>query len=252
MTARYVVAGNWKSNGNTAENAQRIQALLEGYQSTQVETVVIPPAPYLLPVQQQLAASQLKLGAQNVSAYAQGAYTGEVSADMLADVGCDYCLLGHSERRQLFAEDNALIAEKFARLGQTSIVPILCVGETLDEREAGHTWRVIEQQLEAIRPHISEQALEFMVAYEPVWAIGTGRNASPELAQEVHQQIRQWLRQYSVAAADNISLLYGGSVKPDNALALFSQPDVDGGLIGGASLSAQDFLTIISVAGQLC
>src|SRR5258706_14860050 len=234
-----LVAGNWKMHGSRAANRALLDAILEGLPKGAAQGAVCPPFPYLAEVAERLRGTPLALGAQNVSEHAQGAYTGEVSAAMLADVGCRYVIVGHSERRQLYGESDAEVAAKFAAARAAGLTPIFCVGETLAERDAGQTEAVVGRQLAAVlMQHSFEHAV---LAYEPVWAIGTGRNATPEQAQAVHGFLRK-----KVPA--ETAILYGGSVKPQNAAALFAMPDVDGGLIGGASLVAADFLAIVQAA----
>jgi triosephosphate isomerase len=234
MRAR-LVAGNWKMHGSLAANA----ALLDALVAAGVECVVCVPFPYLGQAAERLRGTQIAWGAQNLSEHASGAHTGEVSAAMLGEFGCRYVLVGHSERRQLYGESDGTVAAKFAAARDGGITPILCVGETLPEREAGRTQEVVARQLDAV---LTKGALgDAVLAYEPVWAIGTGRTAAPRQAQEVHAFLRQ-----RVNAATRI--LYGGSVKADNAAAIFAQADVDGGLIGGASLQAQEFIAICKLA----
>jgi triosephosphate isomerase len=237
MTRTRLVAGNWKMHGSRASNEALLGALLrEVPGGAGVQTAVCVPFPYLEQVAARLRGSPIAWGAQNVSEHAQGAYTGEVSAAMLREFGCRYVLVGHSERRQLYGETDAQVAGKFAAARGAGLTPILCVGETLQEREAGRTQEVVARQLDAV---LSRAAFEDAVlAYEPVWAIGTGRTATPQQAQEVHAFLRT-----RVAASSRI--LYGGSVKAQNAAAIFEMPDVDGGLIGGASLVAEDFIGIV-------
>jgi triosephosphate isomerase len=229
MARDRLVAGNWKMHGSRASIAALLDELVESNPS---HCAVCAPFPYLGQVAEKLHGSRIAWGAQNVSEHAQGAYTGEVSAAMLAEFGCRYVIVGHSERRQLYRESDAQAAAKFAAVTAAGMTPILCVGETLQEREAGRTEEVVARQLAAVK---FENAV---LAYEPVWAIGTGRNASPEQAQAVHAFLRQRV------PADT-PILYGGSVKAQNAAAIFAMPDVDGGLIGGASLVAKDFLDIV-------
>lgn len=236
MARTRLVAGNWKMHGSRASNAALLEALLQGPGGT-AECVVCPPFPYLPQVAEKLRGTPVALGAQNVSEHAQGAHTGEVSAAMLAEMGCRYVIVGHSERRQLYGESDGQAAAKFAAARAAGMTPILCVGETLAEREAGRTEQVVGRQLEAVRFEGG------VLAYEPVWAIGTGRNATPEQAQEVHGFLRR-------KVPPGTPILYGGSVKPQNAAAIFAMPDVDGGLVGGASLVAADFLAIWQAAGQ--
>jgi triosephosphate isomerase len=248
---RPIVAGNWKMHGSRAENARLVDELLAGLPATPAAGCVLcPPFVYLQEVGRLLRDSALALGGQDVCADVQGAFTGEVSAAMLRDVGCDYVIVGHSERRLLYRESDQLVARKFAAARAAGLVPILCVGEQLADREAGRTREIIARQLDVVLELSGAGALEEgVVAYEPVWAIGTGRTASPEQAQEVHAFIRARIaaRDARIAAATRI--LYGGSVKAGNAAELFAMPDVDGGLIGGASLKADEFLTILAAAG---
>ena len=234
MRAR-LVAGNWKMHGGLAANA----ALLDALVAAGVECAVCVPFPYLAQAAERLRGTRIALGAQTLSEQASGAYTGEVSAAMLGEFGCRYVLVGHSERRQLYGESDATVATKFAAAQGAGITPILCVGETLPEREAGRTQEVVARQLDAVLARGGFG--DAVVAYEPVWAIGTGRTASPAQAQEVHGFLRKRLPKAT-------RILYGGSVKADNAAAIFAQPDVDGGLIGGASLQAQDFIAICKEA----
>ena len=236
MRRARLVAGNWKMHGGRASNQALLDALVAGMSAAgEVQCAVCPPFPFLQQVAERLRGTRIALGAQTASEHAQGAYTGEVSAAMLAEIGCRYVIVGHSERRQLFGEKDAQVAAKFAAVRAAKMTPILCVGETLEEREAGKTEAVVARQLAAI------DFKEAVLAYEPVWAIGTGRNATPEQAQAVHAFLRQKV------PAETL-ILYGGSVKPQNAAAIFAMPDVDGGLIGGASLAAQDFLDIAKAA----
>jgi triosephosphate isomerase len=246
---RRIVAGNWKLQGDRAFARALLDALAAADAPAGVERVVLPPFPYLAELARAYAGRGLAFGAQDVSAHASGAYTGEVSAAMLADVGARYVLVGHSERRQYHAEGSALVAEKFVAAQAAGLVPVLCVGETLDEREAGQTEAVIAGQLRPVLDLAGVAAFAgAVVAYEPVWAIGTGRTASPEQAQAVHAFIRGEVAARDATIADSLPLLYGGSVKPDNAASLFAQADVDGGLVGGASLVAGDFLAIAAAA----
>lgn len=239
MSRNRLVAGNWKMHGSRAVNQALLDALLAGIADTSaVECVVCAPFPYLQQVSERLKGSALAWGAQNVSEHEQGAFTGEVSAAMLREFGCRYVIVGHSERRQLYRESDARVAAKFAAAQRAGLTPILCVGETLEEREAGRTEEVVARQLEAVAIDPKAAAV---LAYEPVWAIGTGRNATPEQAQAVHAFLRKKLPR-------EMRVLYGGSVKAQNAAALFSMPDIDGGLIGGASLLAQEFIGIVKAA----
>ena len=243
-----LVAGNWKMNGSLAANAALVQALLaDRAQAWGCDVAVCVPAPYLAQLQSLTQGSALALGAQDVSAQEGGAFTGENAAAMLKDFGVRYCLVGHSERRQYHQESDALVAAKAQRALAAGITPIVCVGETLAEREAGDTEAVIKRQLAAV-VHVNGHCIsEIVLAYEPVWAIGTGKTASPEQAQAVHAVLRQQLQAAS-ASADRVRILYGGSMNAGNAASLLAQPDIDGGLIGGASLKAADFLSIIRAA----
>lgn len=241
---RKIVAGNWKLQGSREFAAALVDAIKAGAPAG-VGLIVLPPYPYLGEVLARCAGADIAVGAQDVSAHAKGAYTGEVAATMLADVGARYTLVGHSERRQYHAENSELVAQKFRAAQAAGITPILCVGERLEEREAGQTEAVIASQLRPVLDLVGVAAFaDAVVAYEPVWAIGTGRTASPEQAQAVHAFIRSQVADRDAKIADSLPLLYGGSVKPDNAASLFAQADVDGGLIGGASLVAADFLAI--------
>jgi triosephosphate isomerase len=248
-----LIAGNWKMNGSLVANAALLDALAQGLATAPAgcEVAVCIPAPYLAQVQAmrsaQAALAAIELGAQDVSAHASGAYTGEVSAAMLKDFACRFAIVGHSERRQYHGESDALVADKAKAALASGITPIVCVGETLAEREAGHTEEVVKRQLAAVIHTNGHCISEIVVAYEPVWAIGTGKTASPEEAQAVHAVLRAQLK----AATDQfarVKILYGGSMNAANAATLLAQPDIDGGLIGGASLKAPDFLTIIAAA----
>ncbi len=242
MTRTWLVAGNWKMHGSLAANEALLGSLLGQIAgASAVECAVCVPFPYLEQVSRRLKGSALAWGAQNLSEHAQGAYTGEVSAAMLKEFGCRYVIVGHSERRQLYAESDAQVAAKFAQARGAGLTPILCVGETLEEREAGRTEAVVARQLDEVLKRTAFN--DAVLAYEPVWAIGTGRTATPEQAQQVHGFLR---KRVSNAAR----ILYGGSVKAQNAAAIFAMPDVDGGLIGGASLVANDFVEIVKAAGS--
>ncbi len=248
-----LIAGNWKMNGSLAANEALLSALAQGWTAAlQAEVAVCVPAPYLAQVaalkRQHAALSRLHLGAQDVSHQASGAYTGEVSAAMLQDFGCRFAIVGHSERRQYHGETDARVADKARQALAHGITPIVCVGETLAEREAGQTVEVVKRQLAAVIHANGHCISEIVVAYEPVWAIGTGKTATPEQAQEVHAVLRAQLKAAS-AQAERIQILYGGSMNAGNAAALLAQPDIDGGLIGGASLKAPDFLSIMAAAG---
>ena len=246
---RNIVAGNWKLHGSRAFAADLVAAIAADMPASGVDVVVLPPLPYLSELIDGFDARGLLFGAQDVSANEKGAYTGEVSAAMLVDIGARYGLVGHSERRQHHAESDALIAHKFLAAKHAGLVPILCVGESLHEREAGQTEYRIETQLAAIFEHAGDQAFAgAVVAYEPVWAIGTGKTATPAQAQAAHAFIRGEIAARDATIGGSLSILYGGSCKPDNAAELFAQPDVDGGLIGGASLVASDFLAIVAAA----
>ncbi len=244
------IVGNWKMNGDLAANAQLLRALVDGLQQAPTSHVgVCVPAPYLSQAAQLLAGSPVCWGAQDVSAHASGAYTGEVSAHMLRDFGVRFVLVGHSERRQHHAESDALVATKAQQALAAGITPIICVGETLQEREAGLTESVVRRQLAAVIHANGACTSEVWVAYEPVWAIGTGHTATPEQAQQVHAVLRAQLRA-AVDRADRVPLLYGGSMNASNAAALLEQADIDGGLVGGASLKGADFLSIIASANN--
>jgi len=241
---RPLIAGNWKMHGSL-EMASALVADVAASLPAHADVAVLPPFPYIAALIERYAGTGLAFGAQDVSEHAQGAYTGEVSGAMLKDIGCIYVLAGHSERRQYHAESNELVAAKFTAAQAAGLTPILCVGETLAERDSGSTQAVIERQLDAVIAKAGIEAFaECVVAYEPVWAIGTGRTASPEQAQAVHGFIRDKLAALNGTIAGSLRILYGGSVKPANAAELFGQRDVDGGLIGGASLVARDFLAI--------
>ncbi|SIT66246.1 triosephosphate isomerase [Ectothiorhodosinus mongolicus] len=246
-----LVAGNWKMHGGLKANAVLMQELVDGVAALdRVDVSVCPPFVYV-PQVSQCSGDKIALGAQNLATEVSGAFTGEVSGEMLKELGCAYVIVGHSERRTLYGEDDDCVAVKFARALDAGLKPILCVGESLEQRESGVTEAVISQQLDAVleRSDISAFA-QAVIAYEPVWAIGTGRTASPEQAQAVHAHIRQRLAKHDAKIAAQIQILYGGSVKPDNAAELFQQADIDGGLIGGASLKAADFLAICRAAQQ--
>ncbi len=243
-----LIAGNWKMNGSATSIKTLVQELLQNRQRfAGVEVAVFPPFVYLEQVAQYLQGSSITWGGQNVSGEPSGAFTGEISAAMLQDLHCRYVIVGHSERRTLFGETDQLIAAKFVAALKAGLRPILCVGETAAERKEGATLSVIHQQLAVVLkladnlPNLAEA----VVAYEPVWAIGTGQNASPEQAQEVHQAIRKQLSQSHAELGAKIRIIYGGSVKADNAAALFKQSDIDGALVGGASLHANQFIEII-------
>lgn len=244
---RPLVAGNWKMNGSLSS----IEALLDGLLAlaprvAHLELLVIPPYPYLQAVRERLLDSSIQWGAQNISEYPDGAFTGEVSAQMLKELGCQSVLVGHSERRTLFHESSEVVAKKFFRALSAELSPILCVGETLAEREAGKTTEIVQEQLAAVLklkdnlPNLNKA----VIAYEPVWAIGTGLSATPDQAQAVHALIREELGAVSSALASKMRIIYGGSVKPENAASLFAMKDIDGALVGGASLNATHFIEI--------
>lgn len=245
---RKLVAANWKMNGSAAANAAWLDAFRAGRWSCDV--AVCAPFVYIAQVRDALVSIAAEPGAQNLSAEGPGAFTGEIAGEMLIDVGCKWVIVGHSERRALYGEKNDLVAAKAARAFAVGLKPIVCIGETLAEREAGRTLDVVGAQVDAVLKRCSvAQLAEAAVAYEPVWAIGTGRTATPAQAQEVHAAVRAQLVRADAAAAAAVRVLYGGSVKPANAKELFTQPDIDGGLIGGASLVAVDFLAICQAAG---
>lgn len=246
---RKLVAGNWKMNGSLAANAALVAGIKEGLPADVCDVAVCVPAPYLAQVQGAVAGSVVALGAQDMSAHASGAYTGEVSAAMLQEFGVQYVILGHSERRAYHGETDAAVAAKTVVALKAGLVPVVCVGETLEQREAGQTNGIVGGQLDVVLAALSvEDAARIVVAYEPVWAIGTGKTATPEMAQEVHAMLRARLAVKSAEAAAKVRILYGGSMKPDNAEQLLAMTDIDGGLIGGAALKAADFLAIVKAA----
>ena len=244
---RKLIAGNWKMHGSHAGNAELLAGIMAA-RPFQCELAVCVPYPYLSETAVTLAGSDLRWGAQDCSRHEQGAYTGEVSVGMLVEFGCRYVIVGHSERRQFHGESDALVADKAKAALARGVTPIVCVGETLAQRQAGETEAVVKRQLSAVIHALAHCAGEMVVAYEPVWAIGTGLSATPDQAQAVHALLRAQLRAAS-ARADEMKILYGGSVKPDNAASLLAQPDIDGGLVGGASLKAADFVAICRAAG---
>ena len=248
----FLVAGNWKMNGSTAASEELISGIVAGVpEGSGFKMLVCPPFPYLAAVASQVAGSAVALGAQNVSEHESGAFTGETAASMLQDVGCEYVIVGHSERRAIYGETSEQVAAKFMAAQAAGITPILCVGETLEEREAGTTEKVIDEQLDAVLDAAGAGAFATaVIAYEPVWAIGTGLTATPEQAQDVHKHIRARLAVHDADLAEKVQILYGGSMKGENAPGLLSMPDIDGGLIGGASLKASDFLAIAVAAAQ--
>src|SRR5512146_1085447 len=253
MARRKFVCGNWKMHKTAPEAVALVKELAAGIAeasgSGKVQVAVAPTFTALVPVAGALAGTGIELAAQNVHWEAQGAFTGEISAAMLADACCTHCIVGHSERRQLFGETDEGVRRKVGALLAAKIKPIVCVGETLAEREANRTLEIVERQVRGGLQGLSaEQLASVTVAYEPVWAIGTGKTATSSQAQEVHAAIRKILRELGGAVGDEIRIQYGGSVKPDNAAELMSQPDVDGALVGGASLKAKDFLAIVKGA----
>lgn len=242
-----LIAGNWKMNGSLAANESLVNSLLAGLGSVSCQVAICAPAVYLPQMQSLVAGSVLELGAQDLSVHESGAYTGEISGAMLKEFGVRYCIVGHSERRQYHGETDAVVAVKTQRALAFGITPIVCVGETLAEREAGRTEEVVKRQLAAVIHDNGHCISEIVLAYEPVWAIGTGKTASSEQAQQVHAVLRAQLRAAS-AQADRIQILYGGSMNAANAKQLLSQQDIDGGLVGGAALKAADFLAIVASA----
>ena len=236
-------------NGNLAANSSLLSGLVAGVAQGAADLAVCAPAPYLAQCQALLGGSPIAWGAQDLSAHASGAYTGEVAGAMLAEFGCRFVIVGHSERRTYHGESNQLVAQKTVAALQAGLTPIVCVGETLEEREAGATAAIVSAQLAAVLDQVGQARIgQIVVAYEPVWAIGTGRTATPAMAQEVHAQLRAQLKAAAGEVGDGVQILYGGSMKPDNAKELMAQPDIDGGLIGGASLKAGDFLAIAAAA----
>ena len=247
---RQMVAGNWKMHGSRAANEALLAELEMSLKPDwPIDIAVFPPYVYLSDAVRALEGGRIAVGAQDVCAESGGAFTGQVCAAMLKDVGCSYVIVGHSERRRWYHEDDALVARKFAAVLEAGLVPVLCVGETLDEREANQTEAVVARQLDAvIAMHGVGGFARAILAYEPVWAIGTGRTASPEQAQAVHAYVRHRIHRQDAKISGEVRILYGGSVKASNAAELFAMPDVDGGLVGGASLSADEFLQICAAA----
>lgn len=248
MARKPLIAGNWKMHKTCSESEELIQELrreLDGY--SEVDVVICPPFTALAGASELLEGSRIKLGAQNVSWGSEGAFTGEISTSMLLDCGCEYVIIGHSERRHLFHESDDMISQKIRQVINTPLIPILCIGETLKERERRRVEDVVLGQLEqAVAKLTAEEISRIIIAYEPVWAIGTGRTATPETAEEVHQMIRNWLSEvHSDTLAENSRILYGGSVKPDNVGELMAQKDIDGALVGGASLQSDTFAQIV-------
>ncbi|RFU43806.1 triose-phosphate isomerase [Paraburkholderia sp. DHOC27] len=246
-----LVVGNWKMHGRLAENAALLEAVAQGAAELpeSVRVGVCVPFPYLAQAQALLAGSRVAWGAQDVSEHTQGAYTGEVAAAMIVDFGSSLVVVGHSERRTYHHEGAELVAVKTQRALEAGLTPIVCVGETLEQREAGEMHQVVGEQIDAVLAKLSAQeAVRIVVAYEPIWAIGTGKSATSQQAQEVHAFLRERL---VAKGAQDVPLLYGGSVKPENAEELFREPDIDGGLVGGASLKYKDFLAICEAAGAV-
>jgi len=248
---RKIVAGNWKMNGDKASIKVLLEGLLVGYgKYDKIDWIVFPPFVYLCQCEKMLANGQMGYGAQDLSENRGGAFTGDISVSMIKDFGCRYVLTGHSERRHGQGETNELVAQKTKVALEAGLIPILCVGETLEEREANKTLEIVSGQLNAVLDFMKDPVIlsKMIIAYEPVWAIGTGKVATSEQAQEVHAAIRTQLKQSNQSLGDNMQILYGGSVKPDNAESLFKMPDIDGALVGGASLKAEQFLLI----GEIC
>ena len=248
----FLVAGNWKMNGGTTANETLVSGIVAGVpEGSGFRLLVCPPFPYLSSVAGLVSGSKVALGAQNVSEHESGAFTGETAPSMLTDVGCHYVIVGHSERRAIYGETSEQVAAKFQAAQAAGIIPILCVGESLEEREAGATEAVIDEQLNAVLGAAGADSFAAaVIAYEPVWAIGTGMTATPEQAQDVHKHIRARLAEHGADLAERVQILYGGSMKGENAPGLLCMPDIDGGLIGGASLKASDFLAIAEAAAQ--
>ena len=245
-----MVAGNWKMNGSSESISELMAGIKQGLGSvTKAEVVVCPPAVYIAGVSSAASGTAVKVGSQNICDEDKGAFTGELSGEMLKDVGCEYAIIGHSERRALYGESDELVAKRFAAARRNGVKPLFCIGETLDEREAGITNDVCARQIDAVIALEGAEALaDGVIAYEPVWAIGTGKVATPEQAQEVHAFIRAKIAGLNSDVAEGLRILYGGSMNPGNAKELIGQPDIDGGLIGGASLKPEDFLAICMAA----
>lgn len=240
-----LVIGNWKMNGTRASAQALAQGIIAGLGTSSAALAICVPYIHIPDISQIVSGTQLALGSQNIADKAAGAFTGEISASMLVEFGCQYALVGHSERRSYYGDTDVTVAARFAQAQEQNIIPVLCVGETLEEREQDQTFQVINKQLDAVIEVAGVAAFSrAVVAYEPVWAIGTGKTASDEQAQEVHSHIRKYFADKDQAIADKLQILYGGSAKPDNAKGLFAMPDIDGGLIGGASLDAESFLKI--------
>jgi triosephosphate isomerase len=247
LMRRSLVVGNWKMNGTRASSESLANGIVARLGSDHADIAVCAPYVYLPYIAEVVKGTALALGSQNVADQASGAYTGEISASMLKEIGVTYALVGHSERRSYYGDTDASVAARFKQAQEQGIIPILCVGETLEEREQDKTFSVINEQLDAVIDLVGIAAFDAaVIAYEPVWAIGTGKTATDEQAQEVHYYIRQYIAAKDQTIADKIQILYGGSAKPDNAKGLFAMPDIDGGLIGGASLDAESFLKIFN------
>ena len=245
---RTLIAGNWKMNGSLAANAKLLAEIKLGLDAQNCDVLVCVPAVYLAQCVEVLDGSAVVFGAQDVSVHDSGAYTGEISAAMLADFACRYVIVGHSERRAYHHESNELVAKKAVQALKSGICPIVCVGETLEQRELGQTSEVLIAQLQAVLDLLDDVALSrIVIAYEPVWAIGTGKTATPQMAQDVHAMLRRQLADRNVEVAARVKILYGGSMKPENAKELLAMEDIDGGLIGGAALKSKDFLSIAAV-----
>lgn len=246
---RKLIAGNWKMNGSLAANAALLNGIKADLGQPACEVAVCVPAPYFAQCMAALSGTSVAWGGQDLSVHESGAYTGEVSGTMLQDFGCTYVIVGHSERRTYHGESNDLVAQKVGSAIKAGLTPIVCVGESLEEREAGRTDAVVGAQIDAVLAALdTDDVARIVVAYEPVWAIGTGKTATPQMAQDVHAMLRAKLGNRNRNAADSVQILYGGSMKPDNACELLAMPDIDGGLIGGASLKTADFLAIIRAA----
>lgn len=247
---RPLVAGNWKMNGSRASVVELLRGIKSGMGAVaKAQVVVCPPSVFIPETQAQLDGSDVGWGGQDLSIHDGGAYTGEISGPMLGDFGCHYVIIGHSERRTYHAESDELVAQKFKAARSHGLIPLFCVGETLEEREQGQTEQVVGRQIDAVIAHCGVSMLgEGVIAYEPVWAIGTGKTATPDQAQDVHAFIRQRVAAADASVAEGLRVLYGGSMKPGNAAELMAKPDIDGGLIGGAALNADDFLAICTAA----
>jgi triosephosphate isomerase len=246
---RKLIAGNWKMNGSKAANTALLNDIKSGVGQPACAVAVCVPAPYFAQCESELTDSPVAWGGQDLSIHESGAYTGEVSASMLADFRCAYVIVGHSERRTYHGESDDLVAKKTVRALQSGLIPIVCVGESLEQRESGKTDAVVGAQIDAVLSAVAPEDLaKIVIAYEPVWAIGTGKTATPQMAQDVHAMLRAKLRAKNPVAGEAVQILYGGSMKPDNAKELLAMPDIDGGLIGGASLKAADFLAIVRAA----